>query len=720
MKTDQAFIDLNAEFIDAIIRRWEGLVEHHIRCRHGSFGDEAERTAAEEGFQTSMRTLDEQLAALRKRADEASHRFPLDQVISTYGLDPIEASILQLALVPQLELTFRTRIARYHNNILHDVIDVDMALGLLFESRESRLQARSYFATDAPLFDNRLLTLAKAKEPKGSGLLAQELRPPERLADFVLCRRSLDSSLVHFAELTEPELTLGDVALPEADTTNLRNLVQHFKRTEAPDANSGLAAPFPVGAGLTIQLVGPPGTGKTMIAKAIACELGRVMIQVDCGTLNGVGQGFVTTIDALITEARVQGAVLVFDRCEPLFAKGNPKLPPVLHELERFGGLAILTTSRPDEMDPGVERYVAWQMNMGLPEMEERERIWTLHVPPSAQLAEDVDLEDLATRFEVTGGQIRNAWAVAVRRAEAAQGIGPGDESAALRIDQALLKGAAHAQIRANMEDYSVRSKVALSLDALVLPEETHALINEVLEACRNRVFVMSKWGFGRRLVTGKGICVLFKGEPGTGKTFCSEILASELGMKLYQVSIPKIVSKYIGETEERLAKLFEEASRGGVALLFDEADSLFAKRTSVKSSTDRYANLEVNFLLQKMEDFDGIVFLTTNMPDSLDEAFKRRIRFHARFPLPDVEDRERLWRALTPADAPISDDVDFGALAAAYEFSGGDVKNASLRAAFYAAGADGAITLELLDKAAQVECRERGRLALRSAFDFV
>jgi SpoVK/Ycf46/Vps4 family AAA+-type ATPase len=462
---------------------------------------------------------------------------------------------------------------------------------------------------------------------------------------------------------------------------------------------------------MTIQLVGPPGTGKSMIARAIANELGRVMIQVDCGTLNGLTADFVQTVDALVTEARVQGAILVFDRCEPLFAKGNPRLPPVLHELERFGGLAILTTSRPEEMDPGVEQFVVWQMDMGLPEMKERQTIWELHVPEEADLGEDVDLEDLATRFEMTGGQVRNAWAVAVRRAEALQGVGPGDKVQRPVIDQGILRRAAQAQIRANMEDYSVRSKVELTMDALVLPPETHVLIDEVLQACKNRVFVMSKWGFGRRLVTGKGICVLFKGEPGTGKTFCSEILASALGMKLYQVSIPKIVSKYIGETEKNISKIFHSARASHSMLLFDEADSLFTKRVSVESAIDRHSNMETNLLLQEIERFEGITILTTNLDKNMDDAFARRIQFKINFPFPDDTHRALIWKRLIPAECPIADDIDFDELGANFELSGGHIKNAVVRAAYRAAARDGAITYDDVEFAAEQECKNAGKL---------
>jgi len=708
MKTDQGYIKLNARFIDSVIHRWEIVVEHHIQCRHGAFEDDAAFKAADEVYQDSLARADALINSLRSQSAE---RFPLDQVVATYGLDAIEAAILELALVPQLDLTFRTRVARYHNNILHDVIDVDMALSLLFPGREERLQARAYFASGSPLLDNRLLTLTRAKEPKGAGLLAQELRPPERLADFVLCRRSLDSSLVHFAELIESEITLSDVALPADEADNIRNLIHHFQRSEAPGTSSGLAAPFPVGPGMTIQLVGPPGTGKSMIARAIANELGRVMIQVDCGTLNGISGEFLQTVDALVTEARVQGAVLVFDRCETLFAKGSAKLPPVLHELERFGGLAILTTTRADELDPGVEQFVVWQMDLGLPQMEERERIWNLHAPLDAKLAKDVDLEDLATRFEMTGGQVRNAWALAMRHAEANSKAKTSKRAKSPEIDQATLRQAAQAQIRANMEDYSVRSKVSLSMDSLVLPDETHLLIDEVLQACKNRVFVMSKWGFGRRLVTGKGICVLFKGEPGTGKTFCSEILASELGMKLYQVSIPKIVSKYIGETEKNISKIFHSARASHSMLLFDEADSLFTKRVSVENAVDRHSNMETNLLLQEIERFEGITILTTNLDKNMDDAFSRRIQFKIDFPFPDETHRALIWKRLIPSECPLADDIDFDELGSNFELSGGHIKNAVVRAAYRAAARDGVVTFKDVEFAAEQECKNAGKL---------
>ena len=707
---EQSHIQINAAFIDRLIQRWEVLVEHHIRVRHEGYDPSQDEGAAEQQVRATLGAIDQQLDGLRREIDALRRLFPLDQVVVTYHLDAVEASILQLALVPQLDLSFRNRIARFNNNILLDFVDVDLALTLLFPNREQRLQARRYFATDAPLFSNRLLTLAPPKDPKGSGVLAQELKPPERLADFVLGRRSLDASLRPYAELIEPTVLLEDVALPPDEAENLVNLVRHFatKAGLGPSPGKGPAAPFPVGPGLAVELAGPPGTGKTMLAHALAHELSRPLIQVNCGALANISQNFVDVTDALFTEARVQGAVLVFDRCEPLFKKESNRVPTVLHQMERFGGLTILTTSKPDELESGVERYVAWHIDLAMPEMEQRFRIWQIHMPEDVELAAAVDLDDVATRFEITGGQIKNAWAVAVRTAAAARAP---DAEGPVVIEQDTIRHAAHAQIRANMDDYSVRSKVTLSLDDLVLPDREMTLVREVLEACRNRVFVMSKWGFAKRLVTGKGICVLFKGEPGTGKTLCAEILAAELGMKLYQVSIPKIVSKYIGETEKNISKIFHSARASHSMLLFDEADSLFTKRVSVENAIDRFSNMETNLLLQEIERFEGVTILTTNLDKNIDDAFARRIQFKIDFPFPEADGRELIWRSHFPKECPLDDDIDFVDLAEDFELAGGNIKNAVVRAAYRAAGRGDPISYADIEFAAAQECKNAGKL---------
>mgnify|MGYP001358750574 CR=1 FL=1 len=700
--SDNGFTTANAAFIDLLIGRWERIIEHHTLVRYSNPEDE-DAIGQRDAILSQLGELDSAIAEYRAQTQKEGRLFPIDQMVLTYELDPVEAQILQLALMPQLDLSFRQRIARYNNNILYDFVDVDLALALLFPSRIERLQGRNYFAANAPLIRHNLLAFAVPKDAKGSGVLAQEVRPPARLADFVLCRRSLDTSLRHLATLDDPAVKLDEVALPDEAVSELDSFLAYFQGSQQT-SKLGRGGPFPDGGGMTIAFVGGPGTGKTMISEAIAGHLERPILTVDSGRLAGIPDQAHIIIGQLFTEARVQGAVLFFDRCEPLFSKANPKLPELFSQMERFGGLTILATSLPDDLDPGVERHITWQLFLEVPEVEQRTLIWKNLLPKTVALDPSVDVEDLGTRFEVTGGQIRNACILAETRALTKSG-GP----TPLTMDD--LKSAAYAQLRADMRDYSVKSKVNLTLDSLVLPDKEMTLIREVLQACKNRVFVMSKWGFGRRLVTGKGICVLFKGEPGTGKTFCAEILSSELGIKLYQISIPKIVSKYIGETEKNIAKIFATARANHSMLLFDEADSLFTKRVSVESSIDRFSNMETNLLLQEIERFEGITLLTTNLDKNMDDAFARRIQFKIDFPFPTPENRAVIWRSMIPKECPIADDIDFDELGDNFELSGGYIKNAVVRAAYRAAAREESITWDDIEFAAEQECKSAGKL---------
>ncbi|MCB9727409.1 MAG: ATP-binding protein [Deltaproteobacteria bacterium] len=703
------FRALNAAFVDVTLRRWEAWIAHRTRMERTEL-EPAERDQAEERAAADERRYEAERTAHRARAAELGATLPLDQVVQTYGLDGFEASILELALAPYLDVSFRTLLARYNNNVLFDFVDVDVALSLLVPQREARLMARACFAGEARLMAHRLLTLAVPREAKGQGLLARELRPPERLADYVLGRESLDPTLRPHARLLRPKVDLDQVVVPGGTVEALRGLVFAMRFESAP-RGVGSAPPFLVGRGLAVEVSGPPGTGKTLLAHALAGELGRPLLEVNCQSLSAATDAR-ELIDALFSEARVQGAVLLLDRCEPLLAKNSQRTPALLASLDAFGGLVVLTNTAPDELDGSVERHVAWKVELELPDVDERLRIWELCRPTGVSMADDVDIVDLAARFEVTGGQVARAWEVAERWAHARAAGGVAEPL----VTQADIQQAAQAQIRANMSDYAVRSKVGLTLDDLVLPDKEKVLITEVLEACTNRVFVMSKWGFGKRLVTGRGICVLFKGEPGTGKTLCAEILASELGIKLYQISIPKIVSKYIGETEKNIAKIFHSARANHSMLLFDEADSLFTKRVSVENAIDRFSNMETNLLLQEIERFEGICILTTNLDKNIDDAFARRIQFKIEFPFPESDFRTAIWRKLIPKECPVDEGIDFERLGTCFELSGGHIKNAVLRAAYRAAARQRSIEWADFEFAAEQECKNAGKLFRTSA----
>lgn len=273
------------------------------------------------------------------------------------------------------------------------------------------------------------------------------------------------------------------------------------------------------------------------------------------------------------------------------------------------------------------------------------------------------------------------------------------------------LRAAATSKLNRGMYSLAEKLETTLTWNDVILSEETIEPLMEIVTYARYQREVFEEWGFGNSMPYGRGNSSLFFGPPGTGKTMIAGIIARELGMDLFRIETSRVVSKYIGETEKNLGRIFDEAERGHAILLFDEADSLFAKRTEVNTSHDRYANLEVGYLLQRIEAFSGITFLTTNMRDNIDEAFARRIRFKIEFPKPDEDDRNRMWRLMIPPSAEKTSDIDFEHLSKAFDFTGANIRCAVLRAAFRAVESKAAIGNCELESAGIAVAKELGML---------
>ena len=227
----------------------------------------------------------------------------------------------------------------------------------------------------------------------------------------------------------------------------------------------------------------------------------------------------------------------------------------------------------------------------------------------------------------------------------------------------------------------------------------------------RGRPQVLDEWGVGQKLASSAGVTVLFAGDPGTGKTMAAEIIAGELGLDLYKIDLSTVVSKYIGETEKNLERIFNEAQSSNAILFFDEADAIFGKRSEVKDAHDRYANIEISYLLQRMEMYDGVTILATNLRANLDEAFTRRLQFAVDFPFPEKEDRRRIWQTLFPPDVPREPDLDFDFLARRFKLAGGNIRNIIVNAAYLAAADGQRVTMAHLLHGTRRELQKMGRL---------
>jgi hypothetical protein len=335
------------------------------------------------------------------------------------------------------------------------------------------------------------------------------------------------------------------------------------------------------------------------------------------------------------------------------------------------------------------------------PSFAERERAW-------AGFSGASEVRDAAAKFRLSIGQIAEAADVA--RLAARQRGAPLPSPADLDL------GARHAS-STRLEELATRLQPAFGWDDLVLPERQAQLLRSISSFLRHRDQVLSGWGYERVVGAAQGLKVLFAGESGTGKTMAAQVLATELGLDLFRLDLATTVSKYIGETEKNLDRIFGAAAGSNAILFFDEADALFGKRSEVKDAHDRYANIEVAYLLQRMESYAGAVILATNFRQNIDAAFVRRLDFVIDFPFPEAADRERIWRLVLPAGAPIADDVDPAFLATQFRLSGGSIRNASLAGAFVAAEDGTPIGMRHLVKGVALEFGKLGRLTLESDF---
>ena len=473
---------------------------------------------------------------------------------------------------------------------------------------------------------------------------------------------------------------------------------------------------------LVVEIAGADGTGRRYFAEAVAGEVGLPLLVAELGALEP--RRLEERLAEAEREARLAGALLCL-------ASWDSHLPgSSAAGGDEAGGPP--PSSRTRRLPEIWSRFLAHQRGVVVVTAEEREPLLEQHAPTLAHVdvpfptpsqratllarilerrgvpvEEHLDFEAVARRFALDPRRLEQAARAAYELARdrdldnpAAPTVTPGD----------LVEACRH-QLRHDLRSLASRVTASHRWEDLVIPVEVYHSLKEMIAYVRHAGRVYDEWGFGARHSLAQGVSALFAGPPGTGKTMCASVMARELDMELFRVDLSRVVSKWIGETEKNLGRVFDEAARSHAIILFDEADSLFAKRTEVKSSVDRYANLEVNYLLQRMEAFSGVTILTTNFEDTIDTAFKRRLTFRMRFEKPDAQARAALWRKVFPARAALAPGVDFDHLGQLFEMSGGSIRNAAVRAAFLAAAANQAIDMDQISLAAERESREMGLL---------
>lgn len=430
----------------------------------------------------------------------------------------------------------------------------------------------------------------------------------------------------------------------------------------------------------TIMVSGAIGSGRVTALRKRAAASGVASLLVNSNELSKDANVFERQIRSIVRECRLHSAW-------PIFREADDALPAIEHAMRMAQDVPLMASVR-SAVAPRSRHAIHSELK--IPSVSERAAIWNQTLPDEVS-------EVCARRYAITPGMIETC-AAAARATN--QNVTVNDVHDTLRV-----------HLERQLKGLATRIDTKQTWDDLVLPVDQMDLLIELVARVRHRDLVLEQWGFGDKIGRGQGLSALVSGPPGTGKTMLAGLLASELGLDLYQVDLSKIVSKYIGETEKQLSELFDAAESGQAIILFDEADSLFAKRSEVRSSNDRYANLEVNYLLQRIDAFTGIALLTTNHETAIDPAFMRRLAFHIRVPMPEEGQRILLWEGMLPKRAERAGNLDFARLASEFEMSGGYIKNAVLRAAFLSADEGTPITNAHLFRGARAEYEAMGKL---------
>ena len=587
---------------------------------------------------------------------------PLGRIARWLNADPGELTLLALAVAPHLD----GALARSYDALAPRA---GFTLGLLLDLA----------AVDEPA---RLALAARLGEPRSAVAIgALEIDPGVGLSVTAVIRVPASIvAAVRGAPVAPPPLIHEVVAAGRVPSVDLQAI-------GLPDLRR------------SVLVVGPSPWAMHTIGRALAGRHQRWLWTASPPPDNALDQGWTR----LVRDAGLAGALIECDLAperEPDPVVIHRRLAAAVRASRRLDVPMLLYTPDEDPVPTSVARDVTVVALLGL--------------KPSAgtQLAQ-VRLEQ--------DGVVNAAAIVAETIAPLAVGIGQVEAIVEAHHRGLLTDPSAAAQaevgeaLRPRLGNLVERVARRIGWDALVIPDDVRQRLREIVLYRRHADQVYRGWGLGKH-ITGEGIAVLFSGPPGTGKTLAASVIATELGIALYRVDLSRIVSKWVGETEKNLARLFAEAKHGHAVLLFDEADSLFGKRTEVKSSVDRYANLEVNFLLQKLDHFDGVAILTTNALQGIDEAFLRRLQFRVTFDAPDHDARVVLWKAHLPAAEHLDASVDLDEIGDRYEFSGGNIRNAAIRAAFLAAEAGTAITQAHLRSASITESEELGNVVKRSS----
>ena len=607
-------------------------------------------------------------------------------LVRAFGLSPFEGDAVLLCLLPEVDSRYERIFAYLQDDMTRKNPTVDLALNLFCPDLVSRVLARQAFLQDAPLMGFHVLCQHQDGDNGGS-LLTKVLRVEPRVVAFLLGDGDQHGHLPSSVTLDKPSSSVEELVL-DADTM--------------AEVDALAAGPPP--RDLWIHACGPDEWGALHCARRLCASWEMALLRMETQASAGKPEEMRYAAEIACRESLLVEAALLVDISEGATHGADPKVGSWI-DVFALHRHPVFWYTRDSNALPGAIMDHARVVRLSFPQPGYAQRLALWRMATDAMpTADGVELAALAGRYRLDGWQIQRAASAARHAAWQREPAGP-------TVASQDMSAAARAVSSSQLGQLAHRIEPRRLWDDLILPDDRMAQLHEMCNQFRYRHVVYDEWGFGDKISLGRGLSALFAGPSGTGKTMAAEIIAKDLELDLYKIDLSGVVSKYIGETEKNLERIFSLARGSNAILLFDEADALFGKRSETKDAHDRYANIEISYLLQKIEEYDGVSILTSNLRQNLDEAFLRRLHFTIEFPLPDEDARLRIWRRILPDRAPLGADVDLAQLASRFRLSGGSIRNVWLNAAFLAARDGNVIGMGHMLWAARREFQKLGKL---------
>lgn len=729
LQVELAYIDL---LVRREVRRWvlagqdpnddyrglyvtQGEVEQLLERPFGvSWGQEIALPVAEESaFTQALGQARQQAVTLAEQLAHQGQTPRLQQLAAAFGLDRTALDLFLICLAPALDTKYERLYGYLQDNVMRRRPTVRLLLDLLGEPGAAKFALTTYLAQDASLFQHSLLEYVTEAPPNNAHWINQTVQVADDVTTWLLGHYHPHSELQGHVKFIRPSVC-------ELDRLLVGNrILQRIQSATDLLQEHGQSPNHSI-----FVFTGIDRMAQEAAARWLAAQRQQPLLVIALDQVIGESCLAVQAVRLALREACITSALPVLTGWDACLSQGETVVPLLLSMVTAHPDTVILAGRTQWQLTGMGQERPIFQIEFGMPAYEQRLALWRYFVETHGSVSDvaslnvkmrksvkaaeaEFDLSDLANQFGLTSGQIADA--VAAARNHALQASEP--------LQNRHLFAAARAYSNPRLSTLARKVTPRYTWEQMILPADELAKLNEIVAVVKHRHQVLEVMGVGRQLAPSSGVMTLFSGPPGTGKTMAAEVMAGHLQLDLYKIELSGVVSKYIGETEKNLERIFSEAANSNAILFFDEADALFGKRSEVKDAHDRYANIEVAYLLQRMELYEGVTILATNLRANLDEAFARRFFRTVEFPFPKPPERLRIWQTLFPPELPKAPDVDFGLLAKRFDLAGGNIRNVIHSGAVLAASDGGRVTMGHLLHGVRRELQKIGRLVNEEDF---